>query len=179
MAEPIDNYISQNLAEEFKKQAKIVWFLAAVIAAIWLGLIISAPIFEANGIKSVSKPIYSFYSWLCHQFSNRSFHYHEYPFAVCSRCFGVYTGFLLGLIIYPFFRKLENIEPFSRVWLILAMIPMGIDWSLGFFEIWENTHLSRAITGGILGLACAVFIVPALVEIAQFLTLRKKRAKKT
>jgi uncharacterized membrane protein len=178
MAELIENYIPQDWVEKFKKQAKIVWLITCVIATIWLALIIFTPILEAEGIKSVSQPIYKFFSWLCHQISSRSFHYHEHQFAVCARCFGVYAGFLLGLIVYPFFRKLENVEPFPRVWLFLAMIPMGIDFSLGFFEIWENTHLSRVITGGILGFACAIFIIPALVEIAQFLTLRKKRAKK-
>jgi uncharacterized membrane protein len=45
------------------------------------------------------------------------------------------------------------------------MIPMAIDWSLGFFHIWENTQLSRLVTGAILGIACGLFIVPAIVEI--------------
>jgi uncharacterized membrane protein len=174
MAELIENYIPQKLIEEFKKQAKFVWLVTCVVATIWLALIIVAPIFEASGIKSISEPLYSFYSWICHQIDSRSFHYHEEKFAVCARCFGVYAGFWLGLLIYPIFRKLENTEPFSRIWLFLAMIPMGIDFSLTFFEIWENTHLSRSVTGGILGIACAIFMIPALVEIAQFLTLKKK-----
>lgn len=174
----IENYIPQDWVAKFKKQAKIVWLITVFIATIWLALIVSAPILETNGVNVFSQPIYKFFSWVCHQISNRSFHYHDLPFAVCARCFGVYAGFLLGLLVYPFFRKLENVEPFPRVWLFLAMIPMGIDFSLGFFEIWENTHFSRLITGGILGFACAIFIVPALVEIAQFLTLRKKRTKK-
>jgi hypothetical protein len=49
------------------------------------------------------------------------------------------------------------------------MIPLGIDWGLVFFGIWENTHLSRLISGAILGAACTFFIVPALVEINYFL----------
>ncbi len=171
--QPIENYVPQNIVAKFKRQAIIVWSVTCLIALVWLALIISAPIFEANGIKSISQPIYSFYSWICHQFSSRSFHYDQHPFAVCARCFGVYAGFLLGLFIYPMLRKFENTEPFSRIWLFLAMIPMSLDWSLTFFDIWENTHLSRSITGGILGIACAIFIVPALVEIGQFITLRK------
>jgi hypothetical protein len=51
---------------------------------------------------------------------------------------------------------------------------MLIDWSLGFFEIWENNHLSRFLTGLILGAACAIFIVPALVEISRLLSNRRQ-----
>jgi hypothetical protein len=50
---------------------------------------------------------------------------------------------------------------------------MGVDWSLGFFEIWENTALSRFLTGLILGVACAIFIVPALVELLRLLRSEK------
>ena len=78
-------------------------------------------------------------------------------------------------IAYPFFRALNNTDSFPRYWLFLAMIPMGIDFSLTFFEIWENTHLSRLITGLILGLACAFFIIPALVEISYFVRQSFKR----
>jgi hypothetical protein len=49
------------------------------------------------------------------------------------------------------------------------MIPMVVDFSLTFFDIWENTHLSRTITGAILGITCAFFIVPAIIEISFFL----------
>jgi uncharacterized membrane protein len=101
----------------------------------------------------------------------RSFHLAEHPFAVCSRCFGVYFGLFAGFVVYPLLVKIEKTEPLPRFWLFLAMIPIGIDWTLGVFGIWENTHWSRFITGAILGAACAVFIIPALVEI--FRNLRK------
>jgi len=55
-------------------------------------------------------------------------------------------------------------------------VPMAVDWSLGVFGIWENTHLSRFMTGLILGAACATFIVPALVEIKRNMTLRRRAA---
>jgi uncharacterized membrane protein len=94
-----------------------------------------------------------------------------HQFAVCSRCFGVYFGLLAGIATYPLWRPIESVDPLPRFWLFLSMIPIAIDWSLGFFEIWDNTHLSRFVTGGILGVACAVFIIPAMVEIVR--NLRK------
>jgi len=87
--------------------------------------------------------------------------------AVCSRCFGIYLGLLLGIAIYPIWRGAQNTEPISKLWLFLALVPIGIDWSLTFFGIWENTHLSRFVTGSILGAVCATYIVPAVIEIVK------------
>ncbi len=98
------------------------------------------------------------------------------PLAVCSRCFGVYFGLLAGLLIYPVWRRMEDVEPLPRIWLILSLIPISIDWSLTVFGIWENTHLSRFITGLVLGAACATYIVPALVEIRRNLAHRRRAA---
>jgi uncharacterized membrane protein len=160
-----ENYIPQSDISKLRKNTRLVWSIFTFIVFVWVFLIVSAPIFEASSIKSISQPTYRFFSFICHQINNRSFHYREFPFAVCARCFGVYLGFFIGLIVYPLCRKIENSEPFPRIWLFLAMIPMGVDFALGFFNIWENTHLSRLITGGILGFACAVFIVPAIADI--------------
>ncbi len=175
MPDLAENYIPQAILATQKRQAGRVWALTLLIALIWLAAIVSAPVFEANGVKAISQPIYRFFSYICHQISSRSFHYHEYQFAVCARCFGFYSGFVLGFIVYPFFRQLNNTESFPRFWLFAAMIPMGLDFSLTFFGIWENTHLSRLITGLILGVACAVFIVPAVVEIRYFIGEKFKK----
>ncbi len=146
-----------------------MWGIFAFLAAAWVFLIVLAPLAEANSLTGVSNPIYKFCSFICHQIPARSLAFHDHAFAVCSRCFGVYFGLFFGFIIYPFLRPIEETEPLPRFWLFLAMIPMGVDFSLGFFGIWENTHLSRFLTGLILGTACAVFIIPALVEIFQLL----------
>jgi uncharacterized membrane protein len=108
---------------------------------------------------------------------DRSFHIEGEKFGVCSRCFGVYFGLLLGFLIYPLWRRIDSIEPISRMWLFLSLVPITIDWSLGFFGIWANTFTSRFITGLILGAACATFIVPAIVEINRNLTLRARIKK--
>lgn len=175
MAESAGNYIPQNILTVQKNLAFWVWTTGLIIATVWVSIIILAPILEDSGIKSISQPIYHFFSYMCHQMSSRSFHYHEHQFAVCARCFGFYGGFLLGFIVYPIIRELKTTDSFPRFWLFAAMIPMGIDFSLTFFDIWENTHLSRVLTGGILGFACAFFIIPALVEISFFIKFRPKR----
>ena len=148
-----------------RRRAFFVWSLFSFLVAVWVFLIALAPIAEANNLSNISSPIYNFFGYLCHQNSARSFHLYEHAFAVCSRCFGVYFGLFFGFMVYPFLRSMGETEPLPRFWLFAAMIPMAIDWLLGVFEIWENTHLSRLLTGAILGATCAVFIIPALIEI--------------
>ncbi len=173
----IENYISQATGRKMRRRAILVWSIFALIAAIWVFLILLAPFAEANDLKSVSNSVYNFFGFLCHQDPARSFHLEAHAFAVCSRCFGVYLGLLFGFILYPFLRPVEETNPLPRFWLFLALIPMIIDWSLGFFGVWKNTHFSRFLTGLIVGTACAVFIIPALVEMAQLLSNRKKEKR--
>jgi uncharacterized membrane protein len=94
---------------------------------------------------------------------------------VCSRCTGVYFGLVLGFVVYPIFRKISETEPLPRVWLILSMVPIGVDWLLTYVGFWENTFFTRFSTGLILGTACAVYIIPALSEIALLVVQRKYR----
>jgi len=177
MNQPIENYIPQDFTARFRKQAWKVWTISLFVVFAWVFAILLAPITKANGFDSLAAPIYKFFGLICHQIDSRSFHIENHQFAVCSRCFGVYFGLLSGFLIYPLFRKIDEIEPLPRFWLFLAMIPIGVDWALGVFGIWENTHLSRFITGLILGAACAIFIIPALVEIFRLLTGKRKRER--
>ncbi len=175
MSEPSEKYVPQSVQEGLKKRAFSFWGAVLFLVAAWAFIILLAPIAKANDLIGVSNPIYSFYSYICHQMPSRSFHMLGHQFAVCSRCFGVYFGLVIGMIVYPLFRSMEKIEPFPSIWLILSLIPMTIDWSLTFFGIWENTHLTRVITGLILGVTCAIYIVPALVELSQMMLLKSHR----
>jgi uncharacterized membrane protein len=173
MTEPASNYVSLDLAAKMRKQAIRVWMAGFVVVTVWVLLTLAAPLAKAIGFVAISAPLYNFFGYICHQISDRSFHIGGEQFAVCSRCFGVYFGLVFGFAIYPLWRNITEIEPLPRFWLFLSLIPIGIDWSLTVFGIWENTHFSRFITGLILGVACATYIVPAIVEITRNLTQRK------
>lgn len=175
MPETIENYTPQSILGDLRKHAFKIWGVVLFLSAAWVFLILLAPVTKVNDLIGISSPLYSFYSYICHQIPSRSFHVFEHQFAVCSRCFGVYFGLFIGLLSYPIFRSMEKIDPFPRIWLILSTLPIAVDWSLTFFGIWENTQLSRVLTGLILGMACAVFIVPALVELSQILLLRQQK----
>jgi len=170
MAEAAQNYSAINVREALHSQAIRVWSIALVVVALWVLATVVPPVLVNRGFSAA--PVYSFFSYICHQIPERSFHIFGHQFAVCSRCFGVYFGLLAGIATYPLWRPVDSVEPLPRFWLFLSMVPIAIDWSLGVFGIWENTHLSRFITGMILGVACAIFIIPALVEIVRNLTRR-------
>lgn len=173
MAQPVAQYISQEAVSRFRRQAWNVWAVGLGVVFLWAAAIVAAPIAKANGLTGLSFPLYRFYSFICHQIPERSFHVEGEPFGVCARCFGVYFGLLFGFVIYPLWRRIDDVEPLARFWLFLSLIPIGIDWSLTIFGIWENTHLSRLVTGMILGVACSTFIVPAIVEITRNFTFRR------
>lgn len=173
MTEPAENYVPVAVAERFRRQARRVWFIGLVVVSVWVLLIVAAPLLKANDLSSVSSPLYHFFSYICHQIPERSFHVAGEQFGVCSRCFGVYFGLVAGFVIYPLWRNIAEIEPLPRFWLFASMIPIGIDWSLTVFGIWENNHFSRFVTGMILGVACATYIVPAIVEITRNMTWKR------
>ncbi len=166
MPQPASNYTSFDIQQRFHRQAWRVWIITTIVVLVWVGSIVAAPLL---GLSSV----YSFFSYLCHQIPERTLHLAGHPLAVCSRCFGVYFGLIAGIAAYPLWRRVEEVEPISRVWLFLSLIPISVDWALTAFGIWENTQISRFLTGTVLGVACATFIVPAVVEITRNSTGRR------
>jgi uncharacterized membrane protein len=178
MAETIENYAPQIAADSAAKNktGQKVWLVLSSLSAAWLAVIISPPLLKQAGFVSLANDVYYPFGFICHQISARSFHIYDDKLAVCARCFGVYAGVLFGFLFYPLFRSVNNIDPLPRVWLILACVPMAVDFGLTFFHIWENTHLSRFITGAIVGSACAIYIMPALVEITFKLKTKENPA---
>jgi uncharacterized membrane protein len=173
MAVAAQNYIPISVASRLRPQAWRVWSIGLAFVAFWIGLILAAPLSKAAGLVGVSSALYSFFHYLCHQIDGRSFHIEGEKFAVCSRCFGIYAGIVAGFVAYPFWRRIENVDPLPKFWLIAACVPAAVDWALTIFGIWENTFLSRTITGALLGFACGTFIVPSIVEITRNFSLRR------
>src|SRR5688572_9174235 len=138
MTQPASSYISLDIQSRHRTQAWRVWIITSLVVLVWIGSIVAAPLL---GLSSV----YTFFSYVCHQMPHRSLHLDGHSLAVCTRCFGVYFGLLAGVLVYPLWRPIEEIEPIRRFWLFLSLIPVTIDWSLTMFGIWENTHLSRFV----------------------------------
>lgn len=163
----------------------LVWLVLAAFAILLVGSIVLAPFMRSGGGDSMSAQIiYQTFGHFCHQIPERSFHVAGEPFAVCARCFGIYAGFLAGVLSFPLWRRATQRYFVSRWWLIAALLPMCFDFALEFFGVWHNTHTSRVITGAILGVVAAVYVVPGLIDATKTLadawrTFRRARMSRS
>jgi uncharacterized membrane protein len=146
-----------------------VWCVATAAALVFLLLIFAAPIAAATGHGFIALTIYRGFKPLCHQIAERSFQLDNFPLAVCARCLGLYVGFAGGALLYPFVRSLRSAETPARLWLILAALPTGVDFALGFFGIWANTHLSRLVTATLLGGTLIFYVLPGLIDLIRIM----------
>lgn len=142
------------------------WLTVLAGSLLVLLLILAAPLALASGHQSLAFNIYLPFSYVCHQIPARSFFLAGHPFAVCSRCTGIYAGFLVGVVIFPLVKSFRNTVTPARKWLFVAAVPLAFDFSLEFFGIWHNTHFTRVATGALLGGVAVFYVLPGLVELS-------------
>jgi len=163
-------YVSQMVPS---RRPLVFWLISAAVVLLLVSLIVVAPVAAAGGHTDAAQGIYRAFGTLCHQRPERSFFIDGHKFAVCSRCTGLYAGFAFTLLIYPLIRSLKRATTPPLIFLILAAVPLAIDFSLTFFGIWENTHTSRLLTGALLGSATVFYVMPGIIE----LSTRSKAAR--
>lgn len=170
MPESVSEYIPQLVRDEESARragrARRAWGVAAGCAAGFVALSAAAPLLKAGGMPAVAEAVYGGFALVCHQESERSFQLLGFKLAVCARCFGLYAGVLLGALLYPLARPLARRDLPARAWLVAAALPTSIDFALGFFGLWENTHASRFLTASLLGVVVAFYLVPGVVDLA-------------
>lgn len=95
----------------------------------------------------------------CHQREDRSFYIKGWQFPVCSRCTGILTGQIIGVVIY--LLKM-HISIYCSVMFLLIMF---LDWFIQYKNIKESTNFRRFITGNLAGIAQVAIIF----EIIKFI----------
>ena len=134
---------------------------AALGVAALLALAASPGVLPAEAGRAV----HGGFGWLCHQIPERSPHLGGVPWALCHRCVGILAGVLAGLVVAPVLPAralavLAHLRP-GRV-VVLALVPLAVDWSLGAFGVWANTPVSRLATGAVFGAAAGLVLALAL-----------------
>jgi uncharacterized membrane protein len=158
-----ENYIPQSLPN---RRPLVMWLIVAGGSLAVMAMIIGAPLALKSGHPFWGLTIYRAFSYVCHQIPERSFFIAEHQFAVCARCTGLYAGFTVATVFYPLVRSLRQTEAPRRRWLFLAAAPLTVDFALGFFGIWNNTHFSRFTTGALLGAVAVFYVMPGLMDLS-------------
>jgi len=151
----------------FTDRRLIAWARISLLFFCIAALTTLAPIAAFLEFNGFSEGIYFVYGFLCHQMPERSFWILNDPIAVCSRCFGIYSGLFVGAVILPSILGLSNDRPFSPLWVVFSLVPISIDWSLTYLGLWENTGLSRFLTGGVLGAACGISLTQSILALSH------------
>lgn len=169
MYAPADEYVPQCVPQSSAARGTtFVWALLTLLCFGLLALIFAAPVLSAQGYIEPAGFIYRAFGLLCHQIPERSFHVGGKALAVCARCTGIYAGFATSVLFYPVMRSLKRADSPRRIWLVAASLPIAVDFALGFFGIWQNTHFSRFSTGAIFGAACALYVLPGFLELGHY-----------
>ncbi|MDD5171434.1 MAG: DUF2085 domain-containing protein [Candidatus ainarchaeum sp.] len=94
-----------------------------------------------------------------------------YKMPVCARDFGLYGAMLLGAIIYPFVRKLDDKTIYPAIYLILAIVPLALDGGIQLVSeigilpfVYESSNAIRLLTGAIAGFAATFYAIPMLMN---------------
>jgi uncharacterized membrane protein len=150
-----------------KRYQKIIYSVIFILSLLWCAGILIAPLWSGTaGIRgNISALLYKLYATSCHQLDSRSFHLEGVEFGVCSRCTSIYFGFMLGIIVYPFIRKLSNIDLPSIIFLLIGTTLVIIDAGLDILDIIKNTFISREITGAIIGIILPFYIIPGTIRV--------------
>jgi len=125
---------------------------------LWILLILAAPYLSIHNLGAGGY-LYLFFSGVCHQEADRCFMYHGQPLAVCARCFGIYIGFIPGLLASGFIPRIRNFLLNNPRIILVFMLPMILDVLL------PNTHWSRFFTGMAASFPVAVFVHQAVEQI--------------
>lgn len=147
---------------------------ALIILGIWAGLMWVTPFMNEPGtlveldgfvgihdspgdfddLDPISRVMYRAGDSQCHQRENRTLMLNGNQMPFCARCVAIYTFMAIGvaLSVFPMIPRYDQINDLKWYWLLLALVPIGIDGVGQLLGYWESTNLMRFITGGLCGL---------------------------
>lgn len=155
---------------------RIYGFLLVAVT-LWCAAFLLVPVLKSGGAGShiIGYLVRQLFAPVCHQNPMRSFYLIGEPLAVCARCSGIYLGFWLGVVAYPFRFGLQSTTVISRVVLMLALVPMVLDVFVEWVGFFASPRWVHGLTGLIAGIVVAFVIVPGLLSTASWLIEKRSR----
>ncbi|HUU07111.1 MAG TPA: DUF2085 domain-containing protein [Thermoplasmata archaeon] len=164
-----------------------VLLILLVASTIWVALTVTAPLLapsdtlldltgtvgmreniaQFESLSIVPRTIYIIGDIECHQIAERSYFLNGNQMPFCSRDIGLFLGIALGFGIATFFFLQLN-----PMWLLVGLVPIGLDGGLQLVTAYESTNALRLVTGMVGGAVLALLI-------ASFVLAFREDAKRT
>ncbi len=164
-----------------------VLLILFVASTIWVALTVAAPLMvpsdtlldltgtvgmrendaQFESLSIVPRTLYIIGDLECHQIAERSYFLNGNQMPFCSRDLGLFLGIALGFGIATFF-----ILQLNPMWLLIGLVPIGLDGGLQLVTEYESTNPMRLVTGMAGGAALALLL-------ASFVLAFREDAKRT
>lgn len=134
---------------------------AATVGMVGLALL---PPFVGETVRGT---VMQAFAGVCHQLPARSPQIDGVPLAVCDRCMGIYSGLALGVLGGAAVARWQAfVHRHAGGILLVALVPLAADWLGPVLGLWTNVPLSRALTGGLFGVAAGCVLAHVVVRAA-------------
>ena len=139
------------------RDTRIVALCLSALALIILGASLSATFAIAHGAPQFLRLPFKL---MCHGIPHRCLTIFGTPMPICARCFGIYSGFLMGLTLFPMFKWMS--ERLMRIILAVAAVPILIDGLTQAAGLRESTNPLRLATGLTIGAAFGLWVLVSI-----------------
>jgi len=108
----------------------------------------------------------------CHQIAERSYHLNNNQMAVCSRCFAIYLGIVIGMLL-SIIMKIK-LTGKCIVFVLFSVVPLGIDGTGQLLGYWVSTNILRILTGLLAGMGVGIALAVSIVEMQRIILIIKE-----
>ncbi|MBM4176833.1 MAG: DUF2085 domain-containing protein [Ignavibacteria bacterium] len=151
----------------------------SLILGLWITLSFT-PMISPNEIISQLSAKY-LYGLTCHQISDRCFGFDGISMLICSRCFGIYTGLIAGILLFSVSKIRSRFDGlmFSSqlIILILFAAPFCFDIILSKSAMYNSGNAIRFVTGFFLTIPFSFFIKSSLTNLSKEIYYKTNYAK--
>lgn len=166
----IQTHSSGNRAGKESLRYKIACLMILFFSMVWCGLILGVPFLSGGSLfmQRGAALIRLFFSPICHQLPDRSFHLAGKALPVCARCAGIYGGFLAGVFILAMTDRLKRVWIPGRWFMVSGLTMTGLEVLLSHLGLFSSTLMTRCLTGALLGSVVSVYVLAAVYQTINY-----------